>query len=327
MSNSNLVSIIIPIYNVESYLDRCINSIINQTYNNIEIILVDDGSTDNSGNIADQYAQNYDYITVIHQINNGLSNARNIGLENAKGEWIIFVDSDDYVDKNYISKLINDAIDKDADISTCNCQKVDEKNNQLNDIYDWPDTVLSGKEAIEYRFKKAYGSHIWLCLFKTSIFKENRIKFPEGREYESFAVIIQALYYARRVAFTNDKLYYYVSRNDSITHKTISRKTFNDKIAAMKDLHDFNSNEANNEIKKYLDYYSFVVINGILNDISKIKTKRNEMSQIWKEARRILLHLYPKTTFPSFEIKIKRGIMLIISIHQSTYCTIYNKIA
>ena len=101
-----LVSIIVPIYNVEEYLKKCLETLVSQTYNNIEIILIDDGSTDKSGIIADKYANNYNNIIAIHTLNRGLSAARNLGIDNAKGEWIVFVDSDDYVNSRYIETLV-----------------------------------------------------------------------------------------------------------------------------------------------------------------------------------------------------------------------------
>ncbi len=119
-----LVSIIIPIYNVEKHLKKCLDSVLSQTYRNIEIILIDDGSTDNSGYIADEYSRHNDNISVIHTNNGGLSRARNIGIKSASGQWISFIDSDDYVSRDFISKLLNLAINNDADIATCKFQTV-----------------------------------------------------------------------------------------------------------------------------------------------------------------------------------------------------------
>ena len=107
----DLISVIVPIYNTEKYLNECIDSIINQTYTNLELILVDDGSNDNSGQICDEYSKNNDFIKVIHQQNMGISAARNKGLENATGDWIAFVDADDWLDNNYFQVLIDETLD------------------------------------------------------------------------------------------------------------------------------------------------------------------------------------------------------------------------
>ena len=112
-----LISVVVPVYNVEKYIDKCINSIINQTYKNLEIILVDDGSPDNCGNICDEYAKKDNRIIVIHKENGGLSDARNTGIEVSKGKYITFIDSDDYISDNYVSFLYNLIIEYKADIS------------------------------------------------------------------------------------------------------------------------------------------------------------------------------------------------------------------
>ena len=129
MMKSDLISIIVPVYKVEKYIDECIKSIINQTYTNLEIILIDDGSPDNCGKICDEYAKNDKRIKVIHQKNMGQSVARNVGLEYAKGDYIGFVDSDDYIKNNMFEVLHNNLVSYNADISICNIIKV--KNNKL----------------------------------------------------------------------------------------------------------------------------------------------------------------------------------------------------
>ena len=115
----DVVSVIVPVYNVEQYIRKCIESILNQTYNKMEIILVDDGSTDNSGIICDEYSKRDKRIKVIHKINGGLSDARNAGLDICTGDYIVFVDSDDYIKNNMIEMLHKDILEKRADISVC----------------------------------------------------------------------------------------------------------------------------------------------------------------------------------------------------------------
>ena len=114
-----LISLVIPVYNVEKYLDKCMESVLAQTYDNYEVILVDDGSTDNSGKMCDEYAERDSRVTVYHQKNSGVSVARNVGIENAKGEFISFIDSDDWVDESYLEKLVNAQIKYNADLTIC----------------------------------------------------------------------------------------------------------------------------------------------------------------------------------------------------------------
>ena len=131
MNESPLISVIVPVYNVEEYLTQCIESIINQTYTNLEIILVDDGSTDQSGKICDEYAIKDDRIQVIHKENRGVGSARNVGLDTSKGEYVSFVDSDDYVDKNYIKILLKQMLEHNVQVSICNLAITDKKNTTI----------------------------------------------------------------------------------------------------------------------------------------------------------------------------------------------------
>ena len=124
MKKQDLISIVVPIYNVEKYLEKCINSIIIQTYKNIEIILVNDGSTDSSGKICDIYLKIDKRIKVVHKKNGGLSDARNVGIENAKGKYIAFIDSDDFLDSDFIEILYNLIIEYNADVSCCKCNVI-----------------------------------------------------------------------------------------------------------------------------------------------------------------------------------------------------------
>ena len=119
MEKQPLISVIVPVYNVENYLPRCLDSIINQTYTNLEILLVDDGATDNSGKLCDEYAQKDNRIRVFHKENGGVSSARNMGLDNATGEYIAFVDSDDYIDKCMYEIMLNSSVQNNADIVVC----------------------------------------------------------------------------------------------------------------------------------------------------------------------------------------------------------------
>ena len=130
MKKQDLISIVVPIYNVEKYLEKCINSIIIQTYKNIEIILVNDGSTDSSGKICDIYLKKDKRIKVIHKKNGGLSDARNVGIENAKGKYIAFIDSDDFIDSDFIEILYNLIIEYNADVSCCKCNVIYKKNKK-----------------------------------------------------------------------------------------------------------------------------------------------------------------------------------------------------
>ena len=158
MREKNLVSVIIPIYNVQNYIVECLNSVYSQTYKNIEVILVDDGSTDDSGNICDFYKIRYPNTIVVHQNNQGLSVSRNIGIKMATGDFVLFVDADDYLNKDCIEKLINIVTVDDPDIIIFNFEIVNEKGKENRNLKHsqkiQKKEMLSGKEACELLFQK-----------------------------------------------------------------------------------------------------------------------------------------------------------------------------
>lgn len=168
--NKNLISVIVPVYNVSKYLNQCIESIINQTYTNLEIILIDDGSNDESEKICDEYKNKDDRIIVIHQENGGLSAARNAGLDICKGKYISFVDSDDYPEPNFIDCLYSSLIENNVKVSMCDINHVDE-NSQTIETEKWDSTdIVSGREIFK-RNKGFIHSVVWNKLYSADIWK------------------------------------------------------------------------------------------------------------------------------------------------------------
>ena len=151
---NELISVIVPVYNVADYVEKCVKSIIKQTYNRIEIILVDDGSTDGSGEICDRLVQSDDRIHVLHKMNGGLSDARNAGIEQAKGDYYVFIDSDDYVDGHMIEALYHALYVNRADISVCGFQAVDEGGNFLSEMTS--SGLKTGCYTKKYVFEESY---------------------------------------------------------------------------------------------------------------------------------------------------------------------------
>lgn len=225
-----LISVIIPVYNVEKYLDRCLESVVNQTYKNLEIILVDDGSTDSSGIKCDEYAVNDNRIKVLHKSNGGLSDARNAGTAICKGEYITYVDSDDWINLNLVEHLYNNLTNADADISIGLFQKaydgVDVKPCQDEiGIYEY-----SGKEAVRQLYVFAsFSVHACGKLYKRSIFDE--ICYPKGKIYEDEFTTYKVLWAANKVVITDEKLYFYYIRNNSLSHERFNENQL-DKLTA-----------------------------------------------------------------------------------------------
>lgn len=221
-----LISVIVPVYNVEPYLRKCLDSIVNQTYKNLEIILVDDGSTDNSGIICDEYANKDNRIKVIHKANGGLSDARNKGLDIVKGEYTGFVDSDDYIAEDMYEYLYNFAIENDLDVAMCaSCDVYQNKK-----IYpkNFESIILDKKEKIiENIFVNQHGgSGIGVCnkLFKYNVIKN--IRFDFGKTYEDVYFALKWIGNTNKFGRDSEVKYYYVQREESITHQ----KFYNDKI-------------------------------------------------------------------------------------------------
>lgn len=230
---SDLISVVIPVYNVEQYLRRCVDSVLKQTYKKLEIILINDGSTDTSGDICDEYSLFDPRIKVIHKNNGGLSDARNTGIEVASGLHITFIDSDDWVSANYIEVLYNLLIIKDSDISMCNFQKLPAQNISKNrdniEIYEFTNI-----EALNELVGKYYIQMVvtWGKLYKYGLFKE--IRFPFGKIHEDEFTTYKLLYKANKVVFTTEPLVYYWQRSDSITGSGFNLKNALHKIEALR---------------------------------------------------------------------------------------------
>lgn len=234
--NTDMISVIVPIYNVEQYLQRCVDSIIKQTYTNLEIILVDDESPDHCGEICDYYAHKDGRIKVIHQKNKGLSGARNAGIEIAKGRYIAFVDSDDYIEPNMYEVLYNDIKKYNAGLSICNRYYEFEDGRRVERYRQNGETnVYSGKEAIiEMNNYSSFDMSAWDKLYKRELFE--KIRFPEGKLSEDFFVMYKLLDMAQIVTFNPTHLYIYVQRNNSISR---NKKINWDFIEASKDQMDY----------------------------------------------------------------------------------------
>lgn len=214
---ADLISVIVPIYNVESYLERCIDSIIFQTYKNIEIILVDDGSPDRCGEICDLYAAKESRIKVIHKENGGLSDARNIGVKEAIGEYITFIDSDDFVAPEYIEYLYELLKSNNADISSCCMYETNKDVFEVCSKKQIPDlSVLNGVDACKELLGYLHLILVTACgkLYKSQIVK--KYPFPKGRKHEDEATTCKYYYESDRVAIGNKCVYAYYNNPNSI---------------------------------------------------------------------------------------------------------------
>ncbi len=254
LEKQDLISIIIPIYNVEKYLSRCLDSVIRQTYKNIEIILVNDGSTDDSGVICEKYQKKDSRIHYIKQENGGLSAARNTGMKNAHGEYFIFIDSDDYVNVHFVEELYSASMNTNADMAVCNYKIVYE---QKVDIFKQETSLLEVVE--ENKFDNLYNKRstvttvAWNKLYKKELF--DKIKYPDGKLHEDEYVIPYLLEKVKRITYTNCKYYYYYQRPNSITGSYGMKRL--DILKALKDRVKFFKEKQNKrlEARALYNYY------------------------------------------------------------------------
>ena len=223
-----VVRTIVPVYNVKSYVGECVESLCRQTYTNLEILLVDDGSTDGSGEVCDEYAGRDERIRVIHQANRGLSGARNMGLDDARGEYIAFVDSDDLVSTNYVETLYELLMKYEADIAAC--AYVKGTTEQLTDIREKVLSLDNVKEICMPSVKllkqwhgkyKQQETVAWNKLYCREVWNgRKKIRFPESRNHEDVLISHLVVQGAKTIVLTTEILYFYRIRKGSITLQT-----------------------------------------------------------------------------------------------------------
>ena len=221
-----MISVIVPIYNVEDCLSKCLDSLAAQTFTDAEFILIDDGSTDKSSRIADTYAKTDNRFSVHHTANHGLSAARNLGIEKAKGDWLMFVDSDDYVEPDFCDTPYQAALREGADlvIFRYSRQAVSQKNFVSGSRLPVVSGIVDAETALRYGT-----AVVWNKLYRRELF--DAIRYPEGRVYEDVATTHKLIFAAKRILMLPDVLYISVPRKDSITH-THSSKNAGDAFLA-----------------------------------------------------------------------------------------------
>ena len=286
--NNDLISIVIPVYNVKKYIKKCIESVVNQTYPNLEIILVDDGSNDGSEKICDEYSAKYHNISVIHKKNGGLSSARNAGIDVAKGKYIGFVDSDDFIDERMYEILYKNMIKENADISLCNIYKFKNENEIHKTTQEEKIKTFEGID-IQKNLQNNYFVMVvaWNKLYKKDLFKT--IKYPDGKIIEDAAIIHYLLAASNKVVMTNLELYYYFQRDNSIMHN--SNEKLLDELDALYDRIKFYEKKGyqnyefyNYTLKKYIEKFWY-----LFKDINKYKKYNKEKyKKYFKHLKEIL---------------------------------------
>ncbi len=309
------VSVVVPIYNVEKYIKKCMDSLVNQTLQEIQIIFVNDGSTDESGEIAKEYASKYpNKIIYLEKENGGLSDARNFGMRYAEGEYIAFLDSDDYVENTMYEEMYNKALQENSDYVECDF------------LWEYPDKIKVDKRT-PYNNKKEMLTNVrvvaWNKLIKREILEKNNISFPKGLRYEDIEFIYKLIPYLNKVSYVDKEFVHYVQRNNSIANvqneRTAEVFTIFDNIIKYYQEKGFYE-----EYKEELEYsYSRILLCSSLKRICKIKDSKTRKKLI-EETFEKLYQQFP--LWKENKILNNRSIknMYMKSINKFTY-PIYTK--
>ena len=297
------ISVIIPVYNVEKYLDRCIKSVMNQTFKDIEIIIVDDGSQDACSDKCDEYAKLDCRVKVIHQVNQGAGFARNTGIKEAQGEYVAFIDSDDYIDYSMLEKLYYIANKENLDACSCGIRNI---NNDLllYDQYDYPEykilinneecremalELLRGKSAkISSNLYQRHRMAVWHTIFKLSVIKLNKIFFPSERKVfsEDLAFNFSFFTCANRVGFIPDIMVYHCYNSDSLTATRVKTNVYPKLKQQLQDLKIYMVNKKYNEYQ--IDSLRLFFVNYIISIIRVIVKSEKNKDDSYKKIKTIV---------------------------------------
>lgn len=282
---NDLISVIVPIYNVEKYIHKCVKTIREQTYTNLEIFLVDDGSPDNCGEICDEYAKQDDRITVIHKKNGGLSDARNAAIDVMTGKYVTFVDSDDYLEPTMIEKLYNALCNANADMAICNYNYVTEDGKFVNTHKnDGQVMVFNQKEALyELLDSKKYSNSAWGKLYRADHFSD--VRYPFGKIFEDVPTTYKLFLKSEKIVYVQETLYNYLFNGKSISKQSFKPQRMDavtfaeDMVSAVLKVHP--------ELKKVSDrrlYDSYCAILEMIDKNNEFypETKKKYNALKWK---------------------------------------------
>ena len=321
------VSIIVPVYNVEKYIEKCLNSLISQSYKNIEIILIDDGSKDNSGKICDTYKRKDSRIKVVHKENAGVSEARNSGIQKATGEYLCFVDADDFVMNDYVEYMYQLIVKESSDIAICTKMFSNFNEKQTSDeVIESLDGENSVIRILNYRMPIGVYSRI----FKKDLIKDNKIRFLKDIYMgEGFNFNVACFQRAKKVITSNYKVYYYRRNNATSATSNFSIKKCENSLYAMKIMNDnllIRTDRVINPWKyaiwrTYSDAFDYMCLgNGKKDNLEKFKEYKNYIKNNYKtykkvdiskkdKYRAILMGIFPEVI--PFILKCRRFIYKI----------------
>lgn len=259
------ISVIIPVYNVREYLDKCMYSILHQTFNDYEIILIDDGSNDGSQNLCDEYANDYQIVRTVHKKNGGLSDARNSGIRVSQAEYITFIDSDDYVENDYLEYLYKLICKSMSDISVAGTFVVDKDGNILREFDKYTSKVMSPKDALNSAlYQDAFDISAWGKLYHKNLF--NKRVFKKNILFEDLDLIPYLILDSTSIAYGNESKYYYLQRENSIVSSQFNNKKLELVAISQRLLENINDDSMRPAVVRRYVYSNIYLLNQIIRE-------------------------------------------------------------
>ena len=272
------ISVVIPVYNVEKYLSKCVDSVLSQSFTDYEILLIDDGSTDNSGKLCDNYAEKYSCISVIHQENKGLGGARNTGIDHACGDYILFLDSDDTIDSQLLQICYEKAQKYSCDMVLFDSIAVyeDETFGVIYSCKPVPSDMPLSKNDLK---SMVFLSGAWNRMFKSSLFKDLNIYFPERLWYEDLHTMPKFIPHIESVYYYSEKpLHYYLQRSSSIMHTPDFNRIVNERIKAVEEIWEYYAQ--NGLTEAYKEELEFLwLFHGFFLPVREMQLMSNDFSK------------------------------------------------
>jgi len=280
-----LISVIIPVYNVEKYIKKAIIGLQEQSFHSFEVLIIDDGSKDKSISIAQSLVENDEKFLFFTKTNGGLSDARNYGIRKAKGQYLAFLDSDDYFEVDFLEKMYVGIVKDDADMAICDFRLVSEEGKMIlvkkRNIFH----PISAEEAVKNNLK-AEGINAGVCnkLYKKTLF--DHIQFPVGMYYEDYSTTVKLLLSSQKITFVNEVLFNYVHREGSITN-SLSKKNIDDRFSVYHDMknyvwHTHNIEKFQREI--IISYLQYVILSGAMQIAKNSTIYKTDMAYLLKKA-------------------------------------------
>jgi glycosyltransferase involved in cell wall biosynthesis len=304
-----LISIIVPVYNTEPYVRKCLDSILAQTFKDFEVIVVNDGSTDNSGIICDEFAHKDHRVSVIHKTNGGLSSARNAGIKIAKGEFIGFVDSDDYINQDMYKELYGLCNETNSDISICkfsrevNKKVISEQNEEF--ILE-----MNNEEAMRQLFKgMLYRFSVCNKLFKQTCFKN--VLFPDGRIHEDLATTYKLFSHSNKAVYTAYPGYVYVKREESILTSRFNKKRL-DAFIGWDEILSFMYRNYPGLSKEFISCFSYGSVDNIHNIMNQVENKEDKKTYLKVIQQLVRKYFYNIMVNESLSLKYKITLALLM---------------